>query len=105
MSRLSAGSVVFIVAGLTQSALAVSSSFTADNENWRVVAYPSTTYTSAPTDFGLATWLSTGGNPGGYIRSFDPSGGDTYFTAPAKFLGNQSAAYGTALEYDLYDHS
>jgi len=42
-----------------------------------------------------------GGNPGGYISITDPSDLDFYFVAPASVMGNQSAAYGTALTWDL----
>jgi hypothetical protein len=41
----------------------------------------------------------TGGNPGGYISTFDQDNGDFTFSAPAKFLGNISGA--TGLSYDL----
>ena len=43
----------------------------------------------------------SGGNPGGYISITDPSDLDFYFAAPASVLGDQSAAYGTSLTWDL----
>jgi hypothetical protein len=50
-------------------------------------------------------WIATGGNPDGYLAGTD-SGGATgstvwYFTAPPKFLGNQSSYYGGELRYEL----
>jgi len=41
------------------------------------------------------------GNPGGYVEIADPDNGWTYFSAPSKFLGNQSTAYGGSLNFDL----
>ncbi len=50
-------------------------------------------------------WVATGGNPLGYLAGSD-SGGATgstawYFSAPDKFLGDQSAFDGGTLSYDL----
>ncbi|NLU20763.1 MAG: hypothetical protein GXW89_08765 [Phycisphaerae bacterium] len=46
-----------------------------------------------------ATYSSTAGSPGGHISS---QGDNTwYWTAPAKFLGNLSNAYGRTLEFDV----
>jgi alkaline phosphatase D len=48
------------------------------------------------------THHATGGNPGGYISVDDLELGMTwFFLAPAKFLGNQSAAFGGSLQFDL----
>lgn len=49
------------------------------------------------------TWQSTNGNPLGYV-SISESAGDSatmYFVAPAKFLGDQRAAYNGVLAFDL----
>ena len=47
-------------------------------------------------------FLSTGGNPGGFLRGTDEVDGRTWFwDAPAKFLGNISASYGGTLTFDL----
>ena len=45
------------------------------------------------------TFNATGGNPGGYISTTDPDSGDFMFSAPSKFLGNQTGA--GLLSYDL----
>lgn len=47
-------------------------------------------------------YLKKGGNPRGFIRTTDSgTGGIMYWKAPAKFLGNQGAAYGGRLQFDL----
>lgn len=48
------------------------------------------------------SWSGSSGNPGGAISVTDPDGNDTVFAAPSSFLGNQSAAFGTTLSYDLF---
>jgi hypothetical protein len=73
------------------AAVLASSTFDASTEGW--------------TQFGDATgpvFVPSGGNPGGFIRATDTeTGAAWYFSAPAQFLGNKSAAYGTSLTYDL----
>lgn len=75
----------------------VSSTFDVDNEGWRV---------TGRVDSDIPRWTATDGHPGGAISaSFKPSGGGSrtgYFIAPAKFLGDMSAAYGGVLQFDLY---
>jgi uncharacterized protein YjbI with pentapeptide repeats len=70
----------------------ITSNFALDADNWTIA-----------NDVG--GWVSAGGNPLGYLGGSD-SGGATgstawYFSAPDKFLGNQSAVYGGTLRYDL----
>ena len=46
--------------------------------------------------------VASGGNPGGFLQVTDQTLGSTmYFVAPSKFLGNQSAAYGNTLTFDV----
>jgi len=46
--------------------------------------------------------VASGGNPGGFLQVSDQGlGGVIFFAAPAKFLSNQSAAYGGTLSYNL----
>jgi hypothetical protein len=48
------------------------------------------------------SFVATGGNPAGRARGADSVAGSTwFFLAPPKFLGNQSAAYGSTLSFDL----
>ncbi len=50
----------------------------------------------------VPTFIATGGNPGGYIHGVDQvEGGTWYFVAPSKFLGNDTAAYGQDLSFEL----
>jgi hypothetical protein len=46
-------------------------------------------------------WVNTG-HPGGAISVLDGDDNDTFFRAPAGFLGDQSAAFGSSLRYDVY---
>ena len=79
-------------AALSLSAVAATSTFELGAEGW----------TAAGDIEGPLTWLSSGGNPGGHVQIDDlTTGGVTYFVAPVKFLGNQSAAAGTLLRFDL----
>jgi hypothetical protein len=76
------------------------SDFSTGDEGWKVVSFENLTN----DNFGIvATYTPTfhhsGGNPGGYISTVDQDDGDLTFSAPAKFLGNVSAA--TGLSYDL----
>ena len=71
---------------------AIVSTFETNTDGWSVVG----------DIVGPATFSSTGGNPGGHIFINDAvTGGVTYFVAPAKFLGDQSASYGTPFTFDL----
>lgn len=67
--------------------------FDKNNEGWQIIG---DTQTSA------ANWISTGGNPGGYIQGIDQSvGGVWYFSAPPTFLGNKCTAYAKEMSFDL----
>jgi len=82
-------------AGIAFTALplhAAISTFDTDAEGW----------TAAGDVEGPLSWSATGGNPGGHAVIDDrTTGGVTYFVAPAAFLGDQSAALGTDLTFDL----
>jgi hypothetical protein len=79
-------------AGMCAGALAGESRFSTDSEGW---------FAQGDSQ-GPLSFSPTGGNPGGHVFINDSvSGGVTYFGAPAAFLGNQSAAIGTALTFDL----
>jgi hypothetical protein len=76
------------------------SDFRTGAEGWQVVSFTNLT----TDDFSIKatydpTFNATGGNPGGYISTVDQDNGDLTFSAPAKFLGNDSGA--TGLSYDL----
>jgi hypothetical protein len=51
---------------------------------------------------GVPAFVPAGGNPGGFIRGVDSVvGGVWFFSAPSKFLGDDSATYGQNLSFDL----
>lgn len=50
---------------------------------------------------GIPSSASTGGNPGGLIRTSESSAQVRYFVAPSAYLGDQNLAYGNALTFDL----
>ncbi|MCG3208918.1 MAG: hypothetical protein FOGNACKC_02531 [Anaerolineae bacterium] len=71
-----------------------SSTFDTNNDGW------ATTVDAVGNP--IPSYSGTGGNPGGYIYAVDgliTTG--WYFVAPAKFRGNQAAAYLGSLEFDL----
>ncbi len=83
-----------VMAGMLWSGYAAAnivSTFDSDADGW-----------SATGDVHGFEWLATGGNPDGRIHAVDDATGATwYFIAPPKFLGDQSAAYGQTLSYDI----
>jgi hypothetical protein len=82
-----------LAAGSTQAATIVST-FDTDDEGWRGTGDVTST---------VPAYLSSGGNPGGTIEIDDQTAGGTwYYSAPAKFLGDRSLAYGQPLSFDLY---
>jgi hypothetical protein len=72
----------------------VQSNFDTGDEGWRVGDFFSATGSPA-----TPTYISSGGNPGGFIRTSDLFSWNAYL-APVKFLGNQSAAFGGSLDFD-----
>jgi gliding motility-associated-like protein len=89
---------LFFVVGILHftCAQSISSDFSASADGWTIYN------TSTGSSIG-ATYLSTGGNPGGYISDGGTSGGGTmlYAEAPAKFHGDFSKAYKQNLTFDL----
>ncbi len=81
------------VVSVTVGGEVVVSTFDSGNENWTVVT---TLNNSANT-----TWESSGGNHGGYASGQDIDNGAWSFSAPEKFLGPVSAAYGHTLSFDI----
>ncbi len=109
MSKIFRGIRVSAVALVVAAALAsspasaivsieVASTFDTDVDSWAFVDVPGvgnyTTILSGPL---AVTYSATGG----FISAKDPSNNTFFFTAPGKFLGDQSAMYGGLLKYDL----
>ncbi|MCG3131647.1 MAG: hypothetical protein FLDDKLPJ_02451 [Phycisphaerae bacterium] len=74
-------------------AVIASSDFETGSDGWFAVGDPQCPH---PEYWGV------GGNPGGRIRIIDVQEGVwMWFAAPAKFIGDQSAAYGGSLSFDI----
>jgi Laminin B (Domain IV) len=79
-----------------------SSSFDSGVDFWTVVSLPDTgPFTNVVGGPYIPNYISTNGNPGGYISQSDPDGATWFWNAPVKLLGDQSAAYGGFLKFDL----
>jgi gliding motility-associated-like protein len=97
---LAAALSIFTTVIFTQN---ITSTFDTNDEGWRIVNYSSTTGITFGT--ALPTYTrTTVGTPNGFISKYEGLviGGSTlYFSAPAKFLGNHSRAYGNNLSFDI----
>ena len=81
---------------------AVTSTFDTDAEGWTgLTARPAENSAPIHNAGPFGAHSGAGGNPGGYFQLADPDDQDTFFSAPGKFLGNQSSAVGGSLSYDL----
>jgi len=101
MIRLSVFSACFFIA-LTNSAAAsplVSSTFDSDADGWTGLTTGGSSSWSV-VSAGLAPAFSSDGVPDGSIVLADPDGQWSYFSAPSKFLGDQSAAFSGSLQFD-----
>lgn len=101
MIRLSVFSACFFVA-LTHSAVGsplVSSTFDSDADGWTGLTTDGSSSWSVISS-GLAPVFSADGVPDGSIVLADPDTQWSYFSAPGKFLGDQSAAFGGSLQFD-----
>jgi hypothetical protein len=93
--------VVGLLAGLSSLTRgAIVSTFDADAEGWLIVQVQSG-YGLPVTGGIAANWDATFGLLGGGIRTPDQYA-ETFFSAPAKFLGDQSPAFGTDLQFDIF---
>jgi len=82
-----------VSAGLAGAAPLAFSNFDTNSEGWTVINNGA----SVNPDY-----HATGGNPGGYISDTDAASGPIwYFSAPAAFLGNKSAAVGGILSFNF----
>ncbi len=83
----------------------VKSTFDTSAEGWSAGSIPNPPSGVVPnvTATYPVVYSATGGNPGGYISETDQDANDYYFFAPAKFLGNESAALGGTFSFDLAD--
>lgn len=88
--------ILIIVAFLilnSANAQQITSAFNTDADGWIVIGDATSS---------VPNYLNEGGNPGGYVSADDTAtGGVWYWSAPAKFLGDQSTSFGKNLSFDL----
>ncbi len=76
------------------------STFDTDADGWLVVGlyggYPLPAYGGVTPG-----WSASAGNPGGGIGATDQYA-ETFFSAPAKFLGDQADAFGSTFLFDIF---
>lgn len=85
--------LMFAVANAQQ----ITSTFDTDVDGWLI---------SGDATSAIPNYITTGGNPGGYASADDTAAGGVWvWSAPAKFLGNQSASFGKQLRFDLKQSS
>jgi hypothetical protein len=77
----------------------VSSTFDTDADDWTGLTTDGSSAWSVITS-GLAPMHNPDGAPANSISLADPDSQWTYFSAPSKFLGDQSAAFGGSLQFD-----
>lgn len=83
--------MILIIVGFVTKAQIIST-FDTDTEGW----------TALNAAAGEPIYISTGGNPGGFIQASDGiSGVTTYMVAPSKFLGNRILSYQQFIRFDL----
>ncbi|NEP12452.1 MAG: hypothetical protein F6K14_20050 [Symploca sp. SIO2C1] len=79
---------------VSTSALEIESTFNTDADGWTIKHFNGVSE--------VPNWLSSGGNPGGYIKGTDTIvGGPYFYLAPSKFLGDKSSFLGGELSFDL----
>ncbi len=84
------------------SSRSATSSFDAGDEGWSIVSF-SDLYDNDYSVVGTytPTFAPAGGDPGGFISTIDPDGGDFTFSAPGAYLGDQSGKIGGTFSYAL----
>jgi hypothetical protein len=92
---------VVLSAAPSRAAILAQSSFDAGAEGWSYVTADGTVSGWPIQVTGSVDHNAAGGNPGGFIDVSDVDAFWTLFRAPAAFAGNQEAAYGGALAFDL----
>jgi hypothetical protein len=87
------------------AATIAASTFDTSDEGWQVVELDFWALGNPPAIADPShspDWHPAGGNPGGYLSSTDQDPNGWYqFSAPSKFLGDKSQAYGGRLSFDL----
>lgn len=75
----------------------ITSTFDTDVDGWLI---------SGDATSAIPNFIAEGGNPGGYASADDTAAGGVWvWSAPEKFLGNQSESFGKELSFDLKQSS
>jgi hypothetical protein len=93
-------SLALVVAFGTQAAPPIASSFSTGAEGWTIADLNCSNYAQI-VGGGTITWIESGGAPGGYIRSTDPTGNCYSFESPANFEGNRTDYIGGSLRWKI----
>ncbi|MBL9148560.1 MAG: hypothetical protein JNM94_07690 [Phycisphaerae bacterium] len=91
--------LVTAISVITFAVPPVTSTFDRSADGWTIVDQNCSTYGIVGT--GVLTWIATGGNPGGFVRSTDPSSNCYAYAAPTGFLGNRSAYAGGSVCWSI----
>lgn len=83
---------------LTPVTRAASSDFSLSSEGWNITDLPGNATAYLPVQ---GTFPVVYDSVGGFISATDPTSNTIFLGAPAAYLGNQSAAAGTNLTFDL----
>ncbi|MFO0829138.1 MAG: laminin B domain-containing protein [Phycisphaerales bacterium] len=78
-----------VVGGAIGVSPPIVSNFDASADGWLVRDLNCNNYAQV-IGGGAITWFASGGNPGGYIRSTDPSGNCYTYEAPSAFVGDRT---------------
>ena len=95
MRRLFFAGAMFCILSTVAARADVVSTFDTGAQGWTANDAVGHDYTAA--------WVSTGGNPGGFLsgNEDDPNGGTGYFIAPSAYNGNLSQYLGGTLSYQI----
>jgi hypothetical protein len=101
----SGAAAISVLAGIgladspAQAAVIAQSTFDNSAEGWLVKDLDPSFSTIVGTY--TPTFQTSGGNPGGFISQTDPGPNAWFFSAPAKFLGDQSTAFGGSIRWNI----
>lgn len=76
------------------------STFSMNAEGWTIADLNCSNYTQI-IGGGTISWIASGGAPGGFLRSTDPTGNCYSYESPSVFEGDKSAYLGGALRWRI----
>lgn len=75
--------------------------FDVDTQGWNIADLKTGGPYLNPINTYSLQWISSGGDPGGFVRGLDPSSNSFFFNAPGESLGNLAAYAGGAIAFSL----